>query len=113
VTLAYSVAELNPLDDLRQAVLTVEFSPFVLGGHHQLEGHGQSGLSAHADAVELAAGQGRLTSFHRLVLARAWTQSGLKAPEALELTTDDIDAANSAIALEDRIEADAILDNLW
>jgi len=47
------------------------------------------------------------------VLARAWTQSGLKAPEALELTTDDIDAANSAIALEDRIEADAILDNLW
>ena len=44
--MAARVAELNPLDDLGQAILAVEFSPFLLGGHHQLEGHGQSGLAA-------------------------------------------------------------------
>ncbi len=46
--MAEAVAELSPLDDLRQAVLAVEFSPFLLGGHHQLVGHGQSALSAKA-----------------------------------------------------------------
>ena len=43
-----TVAELNPLYDLWEAVLAVEFSPFLLGRHHQLEGHGQPGLSAEA-----------------------------------------------------------------
>ncbi len=46
--MAKPVAELNPLDDLGQAILAVEFSPFLLGGHHQLVGHGQSGLAAEA-----------------------------------------------------------------
>ena len=44
--MAEPVAELNPLDDLGQAVLAVEFAPFLLGRHDQLEGHCQSGLSA-------------------------------------------------------------------
>ena len=34
---AEAVAEFNPLDDFRQAVLTVELAPFLLRGHHQLE----------------------------------------------------------------------------
>jgi len=38
---AEPVAELTPLDDLGQAVLAVEFAPFLLRRHHQLEGHGQ------------------------------------------------------------------------
>lgn len=42
------VSELNPLDDLLQAILAVELSPFLLCGHHQLEGHGQPGLAAKA-----------------------------------------------------------------
>ena len=46
--MAKPVAELNPLDDLGQAILAVEFSPFRLGGHHQLVGHGQSSLAAEA-----------------------------------------------------------------
>jgi hypothetical protein len=74
---------------------------------------GEAFLTVVTDAVELAAGQWRLRSFHRLVLARVWAQNGLKAPAALELTADDIDAANGDIALEDRAEADAILDDLF
>ena len=46
--LADPIAELNPLDDLGQAALAVEFAPFLLRRHHQLEGHGQSGLAAKA-----------------------------------------------------------------
>ena len=42
------VAELNPLDDVGQAVLAVEFAPFLLGRQHQLVCHGQRGLSAEA-----------------------------------------------------------------
>lgn len=36
-----AVAEFNPLDDFGQAVLPVEFAPFLLGGQHQLVGHRQ------------------------------------------------------------------------
>ena len=46
--MADPIAELNPLDDLGQAVLAVEFTPFLLRRHHQLECHGQSGLAAEA-----------------------------------------------------------------
>ena len=44
--MAEPVAELKPLDDLGQAVLAVEFAPFALRRHHQLERHGQPGLAA-------------------------------------------------------------------
>ena len=43
-----AVAEFNPLDDLWQAVLTIEFTPFLFGGQHQLMRHGQRRLSAEA-----------------------------------------------------------------
>ena len=42
------VAERTPLDDVGQAVLAVEFAPFLLGRQHQLVRHGQRGLSAEA-----------------------------------------------------------------
>lgn len=42
------VSELNPLDDFGQAVLTVELSPLLMGGHHQFEGHGSAGLAPKA-----------------------------------------------------------------
>ena len=38
--MADAVAELNPADDLRQAVPAVRFPPFRLRGHHELEGGG-------------------------------------------------------------------------
>ena len=34
-----AVAEFNPLDDFGQAVLTIEFAPFLPGRQHQLVGH--------------------------------------------------------------------------
>jgi hypothetical protein len=46
--LADAIAELNPADDLRQAVLTDEFAPFLLRRHHQLERQGRV-----ANAVEI------------------------------------------------------------
>ena len=46
--MADAVAELNPFDDLRQSVPAVEFAPFLLRRHHQLERHGQPGLAAEA-----------------------------------------------------------------
>ena len=44
--MADSISELNPLDDLGQAVLTVELAPFFLRRDHQLEGHGQARFAA-------------------------------------------------------------------
>ena len=46
--MAYAVAELNPADDVRQAVPAVELPPFLLCRHHQPERHGQPGLPAEA-----------------------------------------------------------------
>lgn len=46
--MAETVAELKPPDDLGQAVLAVELSPFPLRRHHQLERHGEAGLAAQA-----------------------------------------------------------------
>ena len=42
------VAEFNPFDDFRQAILTVEFAPLLPGREHQLVGHRQCGLAAEA-----------------------------------------------------------------
>jgi hypothetical protein len=42
------VAEFNPFDDFGQAILSVEFAPFLLGGQHQLVGHRQRCLAAEA-----------------------------------------------------------------
>ena len=48
LNVAETVAELNPLDDLGQAVLAVEFAPFLLRRYHQLERHRQTGFAAEA-----------------------------------------------------------------
>ena len=42
------VAELNPFDDFGQAILSIEFAPFLLGRQHQLVGHRQCRLAAEA-----------------------------------------------------------------
>src|SRR6056297_2582871 len=48
LNVAEPVAKLNPFDDLWQAVLAVEFAPFLLRRPHQPEGHGQTGPAAEA-----------------------------------------------------------------
>ena len=42
------VAEFNPLDDFGQAVLAIEFAPFLLGRQNQLACHRQCRLAAEA-----------------------------------------------------------------
>jgi len=65
LNLADAVAELNPADDLRQAVLAVEFAPFLLRRHHQLERHGQAALAAEV-AVSGPMVRAILAAIHRL-----------------------------------------------
>ncbi|MEE4239738.1 MAG: hypothetical protein V2I51_23700, partial [Anderseniella sp.] len=74
---------------------------------------GDAFLAAVTDAVELAAGQGRLTPFHRLLLASAWTRNGLRAPAALELTAVDMALADEAAALPSSADAEAMLEDLF
>ncbi len=66
-----------------------------------------------ADAVALASGQDRLSPFHRLLLASAWTRNGLSAPASLELSPTDIDGSGLAPGILDRTVADALLDDLF
>jgi hypothetical protein len=74
---------------------------------------GSAFLQTLGDAVALASGQGRLSPFHRLLLASAWTRNGLAAPASLELSATDIDASGLAPGIPDRTEADALLDDLF
>lgn len=43
-----SVDKSNPLDDFWHAVCAVEFAPFILRRHHQLEGHSEACFTAQA-----------------------------------------------------------------
>ena len=52
---------------------------------------GDEFLNALTDAVGLAAGQGRIASAQRMLLASTWTRNGLQPPVSLEMTSDDID----------------------
>ena len=55
MNVAESIAELNPLDNLRQAVPAIEFAPFLLRRHHQPESHGESRVPAQAPLGSLGA----------------------------------------------------------
>jgi len=74
---------------------------------------GEAVLKAMTDAVELAARQGRLSPFHSLLLASAWTRNGVTAPASLELTATDMATTNQTPAMPDRAAAEAVLDGLF
>ena len=74
---------------------------------------GETFLRTMTDAVELAAGQDRLPSFHRLLLASAWTRSRLPAPAALELSATDIEASGHSPGIPVPADAEALLDDLF
>jgi len=73
---------------------------------------GEAFLHTVSEAIELAAGQGQMNPFHRLLLASALTRNGLPAPAVLEVSPDDI-LASSAPQLADRAAADASLEELF
>lgn len=53
-------------------------------------------ISAVEEAVELAARQGALELWHRLLFASIWMRNGLPAPKALEMSATDWGPADSA-----------------
>jgi hypothetical protein len=61
------VGEFNPLDDVWQEVLAVEFALILLGRQHQLAGHGQCGLAAQAAfALDGSVADGSKGAFDRI-----------------------------------------------
>lgn len=65
--LADPIAELNPLNDLRLAALSVELAPFLMRRHHQLERPGQTGRAAEASAGALrSVPDGRACAFDQV-----------------------------------------------
>lgn len=76
------------------------------------KGRGQTLIDAVAAALELARGQGRMTSAHSLLFAQLWTRNGLPAPAALALQVEDVVPATSRRAANPA-EGDALLEGLF
>jgi yecA family protein len=73
---------------------------------------GQHLIDALEAALELARGQGRMTSVHSLLFAQLWTRNGLPAPAALALQVEDVVPATSRRAANPA-EGDALLEGLF
>lgn len=101
-------AELEPLSDLLGAALDAARMARESG-----KKRGSAFLAAVTDAVELAAGQGRLSPVHRLLLGRLWARNGIAAPGVLQLSAEDMDRGDMAPAPQDRASAEAMLEGLF
>lgn len=73
---------------------------------------GQTLIVAVEAALELARGQGRITSAHSLLFAQLWTRNGLPAPAALALQVEDVVPATGRRAANPA-EGDALLEGLF
>lgn len=73
---------------------------------------GQTLVDAVEGALELARGQGRITSAHSLLFAQLWTRIGLPAPAALELQPEEVIPATGRRA-SNPAEDDALLEGLF
>ena len=103
-----SAPELEPLTELLASALDA-----ARIARENRKKRGDTFLEAVADAVELASGQGRLSPFHRLLLASAWTTNGLPAPASLEVSSADMMRAAPGPAPQDRVAAEAALEDLF
>ena len=79
--------------------------------HESGQQRGAALIAAMEAALELAAGQGKLDTFHRLALGRAWAQNALEPPVVLEL--NEIDEGMQDAPPPDRAALDAMLDDLY
>jgi hypothetical protein len=100
--------ELEPLTELLASALDA-----ARIARENRKKRGDTFLEAVTDAVELASGQGRLSPFHRLLLASAWTRNGLPAPASLEVSSADMMRAAPGPAPQDRVAAEAALEDLF
>lgn len=73
---------------------------------------GQTLIDAVEAALELARGQGRMTSAHSLLFAQLWTRNGLPAPVALALQVEEIVPGPGRRA-SNPAEGDALLEGLF
>lgn len=73
---------------------------------------GQTLIVAVEAALDLARGQGRMTSAHSLLFAQLWTRNGLPAPAALAMQVEDVVPATSRRATNPA-EGDALLEGLF
>ena len=73
---------------------------------------GQTLIVAVEAALDLARGQGRMTSAHSLLFAQLWTRNGLPAPAALALQVEDVVPATSRRGTNPA-EGDALLEGLF
>jgi hypothetical protein len=73
---------------------------------------GQTLIVAVEAALDLARGQGQMTSAHSLLFAQLWTRNGLPAPAALALQVEDVVPATSRRAANPA-EGDALLEGLF
>ena len=103
-----SAPELEPLTELLASALDA-----ARMARENRKKRGDTFLEAVTDAVELASGQGRLSPFHRLLLASAWTRSGLPAPASLEVSSADMMRGAPGPAPQDRVAAEAALEDLF
>lgn len=73
---------------------------------------GQTLVDVVEAALELARGQGRLTSAHSLLFAQLWTRNGLSAPAALALQAEEVIPAAGRRA-SNPAEGDVLLEGLF
>lgn len=73
---------------------------------------GQALIDAVEAALELARGQGRMTSAHSLLFAKLWTRNGLPAPAALALQAEEVVPAAGRRA-SNSAEGDVLLEGLF
>jgi hypothetical protein len=73
---------------------------------------GQTLIEAVESALDLARGQGRITSAHSLLFAQLWTRNGLPAPASLALQVEEVIPATGRRAANPA-EGNAILEGLF
>lgn len=73
---------------------------------------GQALIDAVEAALDLARGQGRMTSAHSLLFAQLWTRNGLPAPAALALQAEEVVPASGRRA-SNLAEGDVLLEGLF
>ncbi len=73
---------------------------------------GQTLIVAVEAALDLARGQGRMTSAHSMLFAQLWTRNGLPAPDALALQAEEVVPAEGRRA-SNLAEGDVLLEALF
>ena len=106
-----AIAEPSPLDEGLLDLLGAGLDTARIARENG-KARGQALIGAVETALELARGQGRMTSAHSLLFAQLWTRNGLPAPVALALQVEEVVPATCRRA-SNPAEGDALLEGLF